>query len=108
MALVIDQSQAGQQVSLQVGQSAEVRLPENPTTGYRWVVAGPLGAACSLIDRSFQAGSGSVGAGGEHVWQLRAVALGVCDLRLQYVRSFAPDASGAQSFEVHFKVNGLK
>ena len=52
--MMIDASHSGQQVALQVGQAAELRLPENRTTGFRWFVVSDGGPACRLDDNGFQ------------------------------------------------------
>ncbi len=36
--IVVDQSASGQTLDLPVGQVIELRLAENPTTGFRWTV----------------------------------------------------------------------
>ncbi len=102
--MIIDQAYAGHQIQLSVGQVAELRLPENRTTGYRWTVTSADSPACSLAEEGFHVEPGPPGQGGEHVWRLTAAAPGSCDIQLTYRRSFAPDAPGNTVFTLHLRV----
>ena len=103
--LLVDETFSAQTVELPVGQVMELRLQENPTTGFRWVFAEDGVPCFSLVSDAYE-GGGAPGAGGEHKWQMKAVQLGNCELRLFYRRSFEPDASPARSFVLHVKVTG--
>ena len=57
-SLVLTEADAGAPHAVAVGQSIELRLPENPSTGYRWTVAvAPAGAAAIDGDRYVAGGS---------------------------------------------------
>lgn len=56
-------------VTVAAGQQVVVRLPENPTTGYRW--AQPAGVEV-VADEFHPPGSSAMGAGGERVFTLAA------------------------------------
>jgi len=102
----VDQSYAGQTIDLQVGQVMELRLSENPTTGFHWVFTAAGGPACALSGDSFQPPTGgALGAGGEHRWDIRAVRPGICDLSLAYRRSFE-SGPPARFFNIHVRVTG--
>jgi predicted secreted protein len=62
-------------VSVAVQDTVTVRLPENGTTGYVWSVA-ERGAGLGLADDRRVVADGAIGAGGEHVFQLRAEQAG--------------------------------
>jgi len=102
--MMIDASHSGQQVALQVGQAAELRLPENPTTGFRWFVVSDGGPACRLDDNGFHGPDGPPGRGGEHVWELVGVSAGACELQLAYRRSFGSAAAGGTGFALNVQV----
>ena len=102
--MIIDQSYSGQQIQLTVGEVAELRLPENPTTGYRWAVTSAPNVGCSLTDGSFRAEPGPPGQGGLHIWQLTAVRPGTCDVQLTYRRRFAADTPGNSVFTLYVRV----
>jgi len=101
--LLVDETFLAQTVELPVGQVMELRLKENPTTGFRWAFAADGEPFCKLLGDAFQQGKGP-GAGGEHTWRVMAVRLGTCELRLFYRRSFDADAPPARSFVLHVKV----
>ncbi|HMK67555.1 MAG TPA: protease inhibitor I42 family protein, partial [Stellaceae bacterium] len=79
--LLVDETFSAQTVELPVGQVMELRLQENPTTGFRWVFAEDGVPCFSLVSDAYE-GGGAPGAGGEHKWQMKAVQLGNCELRL--------------------------
>ena len=101
--LLIDETFFAQSVELPIGQVLELRLKENPTTGFRWIFAEDGEPCCALVSDAFERGT-APGAAGEHRWQMRAVHLGTCELRLFYRRPFDADASPARSFVLHVKV----
>jgi inhibitor of cysteine peptidase len=81
------------------GQVVEVRLPSNPSTGYRWVMVEPMPAVvAALYDASYVPGRNDVvGSPGEERWTLVAVAQGTGTLRFEYRRPFdAPTVAPAQ------------
>lgn len=67
--------------SVHVGERATVRLPENPTTGYRWE-ADFDGVRLRLVDDRFEGPQSPRGAGGERVLAFEAVLPGPTTLRL--------------------------
>ena len=101
--ITIDQAQSGHTVDLPVGQVMELRLAENPTTGYRWAFTDKCEPACVVVGDRFERPAGPPGAGGQHVWQIKGASPGVCDIAMQYRRSFQRDAP-AQSFTLHVRV----
>ncbi|MGO8919873.1 MAG: protease inhibitor I42 family protein [Stellaceae bacterium] len=102
--IYIDESFLDQTVRLPVGQVMELRLKENPTTGFRWSFAADSAPSCTVLCDVFVPRGNPPGAGGEHTWQIKAVREGTCDLRLVYRRSFEPSAEAAQSFTLHVQV----
>lgn len=99
----VDQSQSGHTVDLPVGQMMELRLAENPTTGYHWTLVKNGAPVCLLISDRFEHQPGPPGQGGEHAWQIKGAAVGECDIAMQYRRGFEPDAAG-KSFAMHVRV----
>jgi predicted secreted protein len=68
--IVLTQANNGTTVSANAGDVIVVRLTENPTTGYRWEVAG--GASPSADD--FAPAGGGQGAAGERVLRFAAAS----------------------------------
>jgi inhibitor of cysteine peptidase len=81
---------AGDHIQVAVGDSFEVSLPGNPTTGYDWSLPDPP-PGIELVDEGFDVTSSVVGGGGEHRFTLRATQPGRSVLHFAYRRSWAPD-----------------
>ena len=91
-AIEVNDQANGTTVVLTVGQSLVVRLPENPTTGYRWSVES-LGGMLLEGDEFLPAGAGA-GAGGTRHLRLRAHKPDRTQISLSLRRSWeAPSAS---------------
>lgn len=82
--IVLTKSDNGARITLMPGQTLLIRLPENPTTGFRWQAAPD-----TIIDddRFVAAGSGTAGAAGERFFTLTASAIGVT-LRFTLARAW--------------------
>jgi len=79
-----------QTVNLGVGQSMDLTLDSNPTTGYRWFLAQSPDPSVVLVethaflpDRDAQ---GRPGAGGREIFAIRGVSPGFTELVLEYHR----------------------
>lgn len=94
----------GTSVSLMPGEAFQVRLAENPTTGYRWHL---VDWDRSILDVTFDEfhppGTSSYGAGGEHLWEFVALAPGQSLLQLAYRRPWEAATPG-RSFSLRVAV----
>jgi inhibitor of cysteine peptidase len=104
-----NESDNGRTVKLAAGESLEISLAENPTTGYRWqLTAGATeeaGTPCSFVKDSFESGRAELpGQGGIHRWQFQAVEPGVCKIELEYRRSWEKDKPPERTFRLHVEV----
>lgn len=79
-------------IDLRVGERVEVRLPGNPSTGYRWTLVDPLpplirpvGVARLEVSRTDLAG-----APGHEIWTFEATDYGTGALSFEYRRPFEP------------------
>ncbi len=99
-----DESANGRTVEVKIGETIEVRLPENPTTGFRWQLTADGGPACAKIDDTFTAPSGPPGQGGTHVWKFKAVAAGEGDIELRHRRHWEAQGEPAKIFKLHVKI----
>jgi len=77
----------------------EIELPENPSTGYRWYLAGS-GPALVLTRDRFDAPVGAPGKGGSRHWTFRAVQAGKAEIRAVYRRSWASEGAQPGGFNV--------
>jgi inhibitor of cysteine peptidase len=102
--LTLDETSNGQTQEAALGQTVEICLKENPTTGFRWRMAqagGPVGA---LLRDDFEPGRQAPGQPGTHRWQFKAVAAGSELVRFVYRRSWEDDAAAASVFTVTLSV----
>ena len=99
--IIVDQNASGQTIDLQVGQVMELRLAENPSTGFRWRLTSDGAPACVVVNDRFEGSPGPPGQGGQHTWEIRGAAAGDCDIAMQYRR---PPDTLAGSFALHVRV----
>jgi inhibitor of cysteine peptidase len=98
--VTVSTAQSGTSVELAPGQAIVVRLPSNPTTGYRWVYVEPKDAVLRVDGPSTyepaQAAGGPAGAGGTEIWKLAALKAGQQQLRFEYRRPWEQDVAPSQ------------
>jgi inhibitor of cysteine peptidase len=95
----------GASVSLRSGETFEIRLSENPTTGYRWQLADWDRTVLDIRRDEFRPpGTAERGVGGKHVWEIAARAPGRTSLRLGYSRSWE-SGSPARTFSLDVSVS---
>jgi inhibitor of cysteine peptidase len=93
----------GKTVELRAGASLSIRLPENPSTGYRWDIdIDP--AHVEVEQRRFVQLSNQVGGGGETCWVLRTKAPGVTSLKLKLWRPWEDERAAIQRVEVTLRI----
>jgi inhibitor of cysteine peptidase len=102
--LHINESFSDQGIRVSVGQVIELRLKENPSTGFQWSFAADGTPSCRIVSDRFERHQGPPGAGGVHEWQIKAVTAGTCHLRILYRRPFEPAAPPARSFTLDLQV----
>jgi inhibitor of cysteine peptidase len=78
----------GKTVTVAVGQELEVTLEANPTTGYTWAVAEPMGEQIirQTGEIAFEPESEALGAGGVQIIRFEVVGAGQTTLKLIYHR----------------------
>lgn len=103
--IVVTQNQTGQTIDMRVDEVIELRLPENPSTGFRWALTSPGAPVCAIVGDSFRLGGSAPGAPGEHRWEIRGVRPGTCDVSLAYRRGF-DHVAPARSFTLRLRVAG--
>jgi inhibitor of cysteine peptidase len=93
-------------VTLPAGEELSIRLPENPTTGYRWSVnPDSLAGVLTLLDSSYESGGSGVGAGGVHTFRFAAGAVGTAQVTLSLARPWE-SAAPAEQYSVAVTVDG--
>ena len=101
----IDASYDGQGIEIDVGESLLIILESNPTTGFRWELAGPVDEdLLALIETRYEPGAdieaSLVGAGGTEVWTFETLADGETTITLEYSRAWDGGEKAIETFEV--------
>jgi inhibitor of cysteine peptidase len=86
-------------VRVEAGETFEVALPGNPSTGYTWQVSVDPGYL-ELLGQEFESEGKGVGAGGTEVLQLRALAAGHTEIACEYRRPWDRETLKTTQFRV--------
>lgn len=100
----IDDTRNGGEVEVRLGATFKLRLPENPTTGFRWHLVSSGEPSTALLEESFLPQSTAPGASGVHRWRFQAEQGGTATIRLALRRRWQEDAAPDQMFEVRVRV----
>ncbi len=108
-AVAITLADQGKTVALKPGQSLQIILDANRTTGFSWSVDKIDPALLTLVGQPVYATAeikpGLVGTGGTESWHLIAVAPGEQKLRFVYRRSFEPSVPPARDISFTVRIN---
>ncbi len=100
----VDKNANNTETALAVGQTLEVSLAENPTTGFRWELKAAGEPACAPRGDTFDAPASGVGKSGTHHWRFEAVGKGTGNIELAYRRSWEQDKPPAETFKLTVRV----
>ena len=96
-------SDSGKTFEVPLGESISIRLPENPTTGYRWSPDPAAQSSLPIERQHFEPSSDcGIGGGGYVEWKVKATHEGVNDVRLKLGQPFETESS--DHFEVRIVV----
>ena len=97
----LTEADSGRSIDMRVGETLDLRLPSNPTTGFQWEIE-TLDQTILRPDGepAYAADNQAVGSGGEMSWHFVAQKAGQTKLRLICHRAFEPDVPPVQIFEV--------
>jgi inhibitor of cysteine peptidase len=97
----LTERESGGTYYLKPGDTLEIALPANPTTGYSWeTVRLDTTLLAADGDPAFTADSDRIGAGGVMTCRFKAVGVGQTRLQLIYRRPFETDVSAVKVFAV--------
>lgn len=100
----LDESHDGQEIAVSLGETVEVCLPENPTTGFRWRVEWAGDAVGEPLDDHYDPPDGPPGASGRHCWRYRVARPGAARLSFQARRAW--DVAGGRTVTYRLRVPG--
>jgi predicted secreted protein len=105
--IVVDSTMTGKTVKANVGDTVEVRLPGNPTTGYQWECLNPS-KSLPLADEAYTADLPQLtGSGGTYSFFFKpdGFAHGKSfTIRFAYFRSWEGQAAAIENFSITLKV----
>lgn len=95
--VTVTEADSGRAIALAPGDTLEVRLESNATTGFRWNLDGDPAPTLRLVSSEYlEPDTDLVGAGGTEVWTFEAVEAGEATLELAYYRPFEPGDVGGR------------
>ena len=104
----VDESFDGREVVLQVGETLEIRLAENASTGYRWSVPPKLKRKFDRTlrerEQTVEGAGKPVGSPGVRYLYFEAIGTGTAELELHYRRPWESDAPPARRFRLRVRV----
>jgi inhibitor of cysteine peptidase len=97
----VSEEDAGSTVELRVGDTLEVMLDGNPTTGFSWETAAVDASVLKQLgEPGFQPDTSLIGSGGKFTFRFEAAGSGQTLLRLIYHRPWEKDVPPEKTFEV--------
>jgi predicted secreted protein len=104
----VDDSFDGREVKLQVGETLEVSLSENASTGHRWSISPELKRKLTPTlretDETVDASSRPPGNSGVRHLYFEGVSAGTAELEIEYRRSWENHKPPARGFKLHVLV----
>jgi predicted secreted protein len=94
----------GAQVSLRLGDTIVVRLPENSGGGYRWTLTSIDSDRLDMIENRYEATRAGVGSAGASVWRFAPRTVGPTRLELKKRRPWDPIDTAGDVFAVDIEV----
>ena len=97
----------GKTVEVPLGESITIRLPENPTTGYRWAVDSITQSLLTIDEGRFVPAAGSaLGGSGYREIVVHPKQDGVGEVRLKLGQSWEDESAVSDRFEIRVVVRG--
>jgi inhibitor of cysteine peptidase len=97
----ITEADIGRQIELRTGDTLEITLSVNPTTGFQWEVSDLDSTILRPVgEPTFKPSSNAVGSGGQVTLRFESVATGQKELKLILHRPFEKDVPPIQTFDV--------
>jgi len=95
-------------VDLRVGETLEISLSENASTGYQWMISAESAQKLDKVLReresSVEGAGGTPGKPGVRHFNFEALGPGTAELELEYRRSWEAGKAPARRFSLHVRV----
>jgi inhibitor of cysteine peptidase len=102
--LVLSQTDNDRTVSVRVGDTVRIGLPENASTGYRWAVERYDDEFLEALPAEAGYTSNSIGSGGEIAFMFFTKKVGTGQLVLKHWRHWEGDASVTKRFRLQLQI----
>jgi inhibitor of cysteine peptidase len=100
------QIDSGRAIKMKLGDTLEIVLDANPTTGYQWKALPWDTEVIEQIDKPvYKSRSKAIGSGGELTFYFKALSTGQTLLKFIYFRDFEKDVPPIKSFKVTIVVS---
>ena len=96
---------SGRTIDLRVREEATLRLPENPSTGFRWVVDAADPKLVHLEQGNYASTSNAIGGGGVVQWVIKAEAPGVTEAKFKRWRPWEGDSSVVERYAITLRIS---
>ena len=111
--VLIEENQVGKPIIVQTGQTLEIRLKGNATTGYEWVETSmdTFSESPCVLERSSstyqpdQPDKDRVGSGGTYIKNFKAVGKGKARITMQYLRPWEGQTAETKKLTFDISVN---
>jgi inhibitor of cysteine peptidase len=104
--VVIGERENGTEVSMDVGDTLVLRLPENAAAGYQWTVTSIDAHKLEIATDAYESTRAGVGSAGASVRTFAARSAGRTRLELKKVRPWNPEDPAAERFWVELNIRG--
>ncbi|MEK6406391.1 MAG: protease inhibitor I42 family protein [Acidobacteriota bacterium] len=99
----VDETSNGKEIELPIGETLELILEENRTTGFKWTLESKGEGVCKLASDDFEPGA-KVGQPGKHRWVFRADRAGSDSIKLSSGRSWDKQGKAERTFTLSIRV----
>lgn len=104
----LSEAHRGQRLSLDVGDTVILTLPENASTGYRWSLGEIDRALLTTEEAGYRATCSGVGSVGDASWVLRACSAGHVRIDLKRWRPWEGERSVVERFHVELDIRARR
>jgi predicted secreted protein len=103
--LILKQADEGQYFEVNRDEVIQIRLPENPTTGYQWTIDEINETVLELEDSDFVLPSNAnIGGSGERIFRFRAKSIGTSHVLLKMQREWEVDVPPIDRYDVTLQI----
>jgi inhibitor of cysteine peptidase len=102
--LLIAEKDNGRTVDIRLGESVQINLPENATTGYRWAIDHYDEEFIEAIATEPHYTANAIGSGGEVAFIFQGKKIGTGEIVLKYWRHWEGDLSITSRFYLRLNV----